>query len=161
MFDPIGILATLERHRVSFVVVGTFARVIHGTGEVTRAIDIVPSMKPENLGRLDAALEDLNARRSDGKKLTIEQGPRDEPVIELETDRGALAIVPQPAGTRGYDDLRRAAAREPLGSGVRPSVASVGDLTRMLGALDREQDQVPLQTLRRLAELERQRVIEL
>jgi hypothetical protein len=30
----------------------------------------------------------------------------------------------------------------------------------MLGALDREKDQAPLQLLRRLAELERQRVIE-
>jgi hypothetical protein len=161
MFDPIGILATLERHRVSFVVVGAFARVVHGTGEVTRSIDIVPSTKPENLRRLDAALNDLDARRSDGKKLEIEKAPADEPVIALETDRGALAIVRQPQGTRGYDDLRRAAAREPLGSGVRPSVASVGDLTRMLGALDREQDQAPLQLLRRLAELERQRVLEL
>ena len=160
MFDPIGILATLERHRVSFVIVGAFARVIHGTGEVTRSIDVVPSTKPENLRRLDAALQDLNARRTDGKTLQVEQGPPDEPVIELQTDRGSLVIVPQPEGTRGYDDLRRAAAREPLGSGVRPSVASVGDLTRMLGALDRDEDQAPLQTLRRLAELERQRVIE-
>jgi hypothetical protein len=161
MFDPIGVLATLERHRVSFVVIGAFARVIHGTGEVTRSIDIVPSTKPENLRRLDAALRDLKARRADGKTLELERHSRDEPVIALETDRGSLAIVPQPEGTRGYDDLRRAAAREPLGSGVRPSVASVGDLSRMLGALDRERDQVPLQLLRRLAELERQRVVEL
>jgi hypothetical protein len=161
MFDPVGILATLERHRVSFVIVGAFARVIHGTGEVTRSIDIVPSMKPENLRRLEAALQDLNARRTDGKTLEMEEAAADERVIALETDRGALAIVRQPEGTRGYDDLRRAAAREPLGSGVRPSVASVGDLTRMLGALDRAQDQAPLRLLRRLAELERQLVIEL
>ena len=61
----------------------------------------------------------------------------------------------EPAGTRGYDDLRRAATREPLGQGVRPSVASVGDHVRMLAALDREQDVEPLRRLRRLVELER------
>jgi hypothetical protein len=60
------------------------------------------------------------------------------------------------AGTRGgYDDLRRAATRERIGKGLRPSVASIGDLARMLAALGREQDLPPLQQLRTLAELER------
>ena len=80
-----------------------------------------------------------------------------QPVLELRTDAGELKIVPEPAGTRGYDDLRRAASREPLGHGVRPSVASLGDHARMLAALDREQDLEPLQTLRRLIELELER----
>ena len=53
------------------------------------------------------------------------------------------------------DDLRRHASREPLGRGVRPSVASVGDLARMLAALGREQDVPHLHELRRLRELER------
>ena len=63
-----------------------------------------------------------------------------EPVVELETRAGELKLVPEPAGTRGYDDLRRRADREPLGRGLRPQVASTDDLARMLGALDREQD---------------------
>jgi hypothetical protein len=46
-------------------------------------------------------------------------------------------LVPEPAGTRGYDDLRRRAEREPLGRGLRPQVASADDLARMLGALAR------------------------
>jgi hypothetical protein len=60
-----------------------------------------------------------------------------------------------PEGRGGYDDLRRGAAREPIGKGLRPSVASIGDLARMLAALGREQDLPPLQQLRTLAELER------
>ena len=80
---------------------------------------------------------------------------REQPLIELESPRGELKIVPEPAGTRGgYDDLRRAATREPLGRGLRPSVASIGDLARMLAALGREQDLEPLRQLRVLAELE-------
>jgi len=77
-------------------------------------------------------------------------------VLELRSLKGELKIVAEPAGTRaGYDDLRRAAAREPLGKGLRPSVASIGDLARMLAALDREHDQPALTQLRQLAELER------
>ena len=59
------------------------------------------------------------------------------PILELQTDAGELKIVPEPAGTRGYDDLRRRARREPLGRGLRPSVASIDDHARMLAALDR------------------------
>ena len=77
-------------------------------------------------------------------------------MLELQTDAGELKIVPEPAGTRGYDDLRRGASREPLGQGVRPSVASIGDHARMLAALNRDQDIAPLRTVRRLIELERE-----
>jgi hypothetical protein len=80
----------------------------------------------------------------------------DVSVIELETDAGELKIVREPAGTRGYDDLRRRASREPLGRGLRPSVASLDDHARMLAALGREQDQAPLETTRRLIELDRE-----
>jgi hypothetical protein len=78
-------------------------------------------------------------------------------VVELRTEAGELKIVPEPAGTRGYDDLRRGATREPLGRGVRPSVASLGDHARMLAALDREQDRERLRAVRRLIELDRGR----
>lgn len=151
-FDPIAVLQALERHRVTYIVIGGLARVIQGSGELTRGIDLVPSTKPENLRRLGLALEELNARSPDGRRLVLEESLAG--ALELETDRGELKIVAEPAGTRGYEDLRRAANREPIGSGLRPSVASVGDLARMLSALGREQDRPPLRTLRRLAELE-------
>jgi hypothetical protein len=75
-------------------------------------------------------------------------------VLELETGHGELKIVREPIGTRGYDDLRRAANREPLGRGVRPSVASIGDLARMVSALADEERIPQLMQLRRLVELE-------
>jgi hypothetical protein len=151
-FDPLGILGTLDRHRVSYVVVGGLARVIQGAEEVTRGVDIVPSMRAENLRRLELALGDLGATTVKGKQPVL--GMETRSPLELTTDRGELKVVPEPVGTGGYDDLRRAASREPLGSGVRPSVASVGDLGRMLAALGRESDLDRLQSLRRLAELE-------
>ncbi len=35
-FDPFGLLQALDRHRVTYIVIGAFARVIQGTEEVTR-----------------------------------------------------------------------------------------------------------------------------
>jgi hypothetical protein len=156
-FDPYAALKALDRHRTTYIVIGGFARVIHGTDELTRGIDIVPSTREENLRRLGLALEDLHARRSDGKPVVLEHDLSHGPVLELATDAGELKVVPEPEGTRGYDDLRRAATREPLGQGVRPSVASPGDLARMLGALGRERDLEQLVVLRRVIELERAR----
>jgi hypothetical protein len=155
-FDPYAVLKALDRHRVTYIVIGAFARVIHGTEELTRGIDIVPSTRPENLQRLDEALAELNAIRVDGRELRLDEHSL-EPVIPLGSDVGELKIVVKPLGTRGYDDLRRAANREPLGQGVRPSVASTGDLARMLGARGREVDLENLRMLRRLIALERGR----
>jgi hypothetical protein len=152
-FDPYAILQALDRQRVTYVVVGALGRVIHGSGEVTDGIDIVPSLREENLRRLGLALADLHATSADGERsLTHDLG--EHPVLELRTEAGELKVVPEPAGTRGYDDLRRGARREPLGRGLRPSVASLGDHARMLAALGREQDITPLRCLRRLIELE-------
>ena len=72
----------------------------------------------------------------------------------LATDHGELKIIPEPTGTGGYEDLRRAATREHIGQGLRPQVASLGDLTRMLSSLGREDDLPKVLDLRRLAELE-------
>ena len=157
-FDPYAILAALERHRVTYILVGGFARVLQGTEELTHGLDLVPSLRAENLRRLSLALEDLGAERVDRKRLGLKEATiREEPLIALRSPAGELKIVPEPAGTRGgYDDLRRAATREPIGKGLRPSVASIGDLARMLAALDREQDMPSLQQLRTLAELERE-----
>jgi hypothetical protein len=157
--DPYEILAALQARTVSFVVIGAFARVIHGTGEVTDGLDVTPSLREENLYRLAKALDELDAHRRDGKKLDLKQ--LGEPAVELETRAGELKLVPEPAGSRGYDDLRRHAEREPLGRGVRPQVASAGDLARMLGALEREQEIPTLLRLRRLIELERGLTVEL
>ena len=144
-FDPRAVLSVLDRHRVSFVVIGGLARVIEGADEVTMGVDITPSTRPENLRRLEDALGELGVGET---KVDAEQP------TTVTTTYGELRVVPIPAGTRGYDDLRRAAVREPLGQGLRPAVASKGDLARMLSALGREEDAGKLHQFRRLIELE-------
>jgi hypothetical protein len=152
VLDPYELLGALQARNVNFVVIGAFARVVRGNRELTKGVDITPSMRDENLIRLEQALENLDARRSDGAPLDLRN--LEQPVVELETRAGELKLVPEPTGTRGYDDLRRRAVREPLGRGLRPQIASIDDLARMLGALDREQDLERLLRLRRLMNLE-------
>ncbi len=157
-FDPYGILQALERHRVKYVLIGGFARVLRGTEELTRGVDIVPAPRSDNLRRLDDALQEIAARRADGQELDrFETVTIEPPLIELVTEHGELKIVPTPAGTRGYDDLRRGAHREPLGQGVRSDVASIGDLARMSSTLGSERHLELVRQLRRLTALERGR----
>jgi hypothetical protein len=139
-FDPYALLAALDRERCGYVVIGGFARVVHGSGEVTDGLDIVPSLREESLRRLGRALEELDASA---------------PAL---TRAGELRIVPEPWGTRGYDDLRIRANRENLGRGARPAIASVVDCVRMLDASEREADAERLLRMRRMMELERQLV---
>lgn len=153
--DPYKLLAALERHRVTYIVIGSIARIVHGADEITNGIDIVPAMREENLRRLGEALDDLNARRRDGGELVVSDATLvREPVVDLVTDWGGLKIVPTPEGTRGFDDLRRVVSREYIGKGLRPTFASTGDLARMLSAMAREQDIPRLMQMRRLMELE-------
>jgi hypothetical protein len=146
LFDPVALLQALEDARLDYVVIGGIARVLHGSGELTDGLDIVPARRdalPQRLDRLAQAL-DLDP---------IQLG--DEPV-EVATQHGRLRLVPVPWGTRGYDELRRSARREHLGGTLRPQIASTVDLDRMLEASPRPQDAVRLTRLRRLMELERQ-----
>jgi hypothetical protein len=50
------------------------------------------------------------------------------------TRSGLLNIIISPVGANGYDDLRRKAVREPLGFGVRTTLASIDDIIRTTAA---------------------------
>lgn len=155
-FDPLAIVAAFERQGASYVLVGALARVLQGADELTRGVDLTPSLREKNVERVEAALDSLEAEPTDRKKTPLaERIERGEEVIRYRTRGGELKLVPRPAGTEGYDDLRRRARREYLGKGVRAQVASINDLARMLAAREREEDLERLLAMRRLHELER------
>jgi hypothetical protein len=154
-FDPRGILDALERHRVNFVVIGGFARVVQGTDELTRDIDICPQLKAENLARMTAALDDLDARRVPSSLREAE--PHLETIAQVDTRLGHVSIVPTPTGTRGWEDLRRGSTREALGGGLRAAIAGPGDLVRTLEGLNRRGDDGLREALRVIADLDRSR----
>jgi hypothetical protein len=155
-FDPYALFEALERHRVGYVVIGGFARVVHGSGELTRGLDIVPSLREDNLRHLANALEEVGASRAALEAVQTAELAEEEPVT-VATSAGRLRVVPRPWGTRGYDDFRIRANRENLGHGLRPQIASTVDLVRMLEASTRARDVEHLHRLRRMMELERVR----
>jgi hypothetical protein len=157
VFDPYALLEALAQERVSYVVVGAFARVVLGSAETTDGIDIVPSLREENVRRLGRVLDRLEARGPDRKPIDANALDSSE-AVTARTRAGELRIVPTPWGTRGYDDLRIRAYRENLGRGARPAVASIVDCVRMLEASTRDPDAERLLRLRRMMDLERQRV---
>jgi transcriptional regulator with XRE-family HTH domain len=154
-FDPYAILAGLERRQTTYVVIGSFARIVQGAEETTDGVDIAPSLRSDNLHQLALALGDLGAVRPDGRPVALDEMNSLGGPSEFSSPKGKLHVVPEPAGTRGgYDDLRRGATREPIGKGLRVPVASTADLARMLAALGREPDVPKLIALRRLQAIE-------
>ena len=158
-FDPYALFEALDRERFGYVVIGAFARVVHGSAETTRGLDIAPSMREENLRRLGHVLDDLEAETTNGTPVRPEQIATDERT-RLQTRAGELSIVPTPWGTRGYDDLRIRTNRENLGRGIRVPIASVVDLARMLDASPRPEDVARLHRLQRMLDVERELVRE-
>jgi hypothetical protein len=131
---------------------------VHGSAETTDGLDIVPSLREENLRRLARAVDELDARGPGRRPVDIESLVSSSEPVTTKTRAGELRIMPVPWGTRGYDDLRLRAFRENLGRGARPQIASLVDCVRMLEASDRDLDAERLQRFRRMMELERQRV---
>ncbi len=155
-FDPRSILASLQGHDVSCVLIGGLARVARGSDEITRGVDVCPSLKMVNIMRLEAALTEMSAVRRDGEALLVEpESLADERIVELSTTFGDLKLVSAPAGVpRGYEVLKAGASGEHLGHGLRPDIASTADLVAMSAALRRPEDLQRLPILRRILELE-------
>lgn len=155
-FDPVPLLAVLEWHRVEYVVVGGYAAVIYGATRPTEDIDITPATTEENLARLAAALEELGARiRTDvvpeGMPFSASaESLRGVRMLNLRTAHGMLDLTFTPAGTSGFDDLRRSATLRSVG-GVPVRVAALEDIIRSKEAAGRRKDQAALPELYELA----------
>lgn len=160
-FDPIHALEVLHRHGVRFIVVGAFSAVVQGGPLPTYDLDVTPAPDLDNLDRLAEALRELNAR------LRVPSGdpipfPVDTKMLEqatawtLMTEAGPLDLVLEPAGTGGFDDLRRDAIEETVG-GVPVLLASLRDVIRMKEASNRRKDVAQLPALRDTLEIIRER----
>lgn len=162
-FDPGEAARLLDIHGVRFIVIGALAAAAAGAPVVTRDLDVTPAHDPENLERLAAALRDLEARLRvpddpdgvafpvDAEKLATADS------WTLVTSAGPLDVVFRPAGTDGFEDLRRDAAPREIAPGRTVLVASLVDVIRSKEASGREKDRAQLPLLRRTLELVRER----
>ena len=154
-FRPQEILATLDRHRVRYVLIGGLAALLHGSAHVTTDVDIVPEEAADNLERLSSALRELGARirvtgEPDGVPFDhAAESLRRVRTWNLQTTQGDLDITFEPSGTRGYEDLRRDMVAIRL-RGLDVPVASLADVIRSKEAAGRERDRAVLPGLREL-----------
>lgn len=157
-YRPDELLEVLERHEVLYVVIGGLAAELRGSPYVTQGVDVTPARTRDNFIRLAAALRELDARlRVPDVEYPVEV-PLDERSFEQATTwtyvtkHGYLDVAPLPDGTRGYDDLRRAATREQLTDTLSISVAALADVIRSKEAAGREKDRAVLPVLRQVLE---------
>lgn len=160
-YRPDLILEVLERHGVLYVVIGGFAAELRGSPYVTRDVDVTPARTRDNFTRLAAALGELGAKLRVPNMDEPMEVPLDERSFEqgttwtYVTKHGYLDVALLPDGTRGYEDLRRAATREQLTESLTILVASLADVIRSKEAAGREKDRAVLPVLRHVLERSR------
>jgi len=156
-FRPVDLLACLNQHGVSYILIGGVAARAHGSSLHTGDVDICPEDHEDNAGRLADALSDLEARLfvDDGSPLFPMEWDRmtvrQQRILNLMTRFGRLDVVWEPAGTSGYDRLLREAWRARIRD-IEVMVISLDDLIATKAATGRPRDETPLEQLRFLRE---------
>ena len=144
-YDPYTVLAQVDAAGVEYILVGALARVLQGADEIPENFDLVIPK-----GTRMAADEAI-------RSFAMRAPPGAQPSGEAQAywyRLGAITIRELPAGTKGHRDLRRRAERVNLGGGLRPFVASAGDLVRIMEAADRPDEGDELDAMRRVVELD-------
>jgi hypothetical protein len=161
-FDPEPILRVLNEHGVQYIVIGAIAAIAQGYPLNTGDLDVTPARDPDTLTRLAGALKNLDARlrtpgEPEGVSFPIEPdylGQVDS--WTLMTRHGSLDLLFMPAGTRGFEDLRRASIVIEIGGGDT-RLAALLDIIRMKEAAGRPKDLAQLPALRQTLEIIRRR----
>jgi len=151
------IFACLGRHKVSYVVIGGLAAVLHGSPLPTLDVDICPSREPGSLEGLAAALREMDARirtpdSPEGLRFACDaQFLGSLRLVNLVTRFGDLDVAFEPSGTTGFSDLEPRAVVMTIKE-MELRVAALGDLIRSKEAASRPKDQRSLPLLRLLLE---------
>jgi hypothetical protein len=150
--DAERILAALAKNGVDYVIVGGVAVQTHGHVRTTFDIDVFPRPEPDNLKRLAAALNELDARtlNEGSQELAIDAAmlPRAR-LWQFDTRHGAIDVLRDSPGAPRYDELRERALEIRLGD-LQLAVAGRDDLISMKRASARPAD---LEDLAALTEL--------
>jgi transcriptional regulator with XRE-family HTH domain len=145
--DILGVLGALERAAVRYVLVGELAEVLYGSPllPITGTVTIVPRAGQRE--SLSAAITASGGQPTGSSAASLIDAPAG---FTLEVYGAELVVAPAPAGTQGYEDLRRDATAVRLDEGRTVIVSSLVDLIRIAEASD---DRARLPALRRTIEL--------
>ncbi len=142
-----AIVSVMNRHDVCYVVIGAFAAIAQQAAIApTRDIDFTPDDSLDNLGRLSAALRELDARIRTGPDdggLRFDHDAkslRRADMWNLICTYGEFDISFRPAGfDSGYTELRKRAHRVVV-DGVELLVADLDDVIRSKELAGRPKD---------------------
>ena len=156
VFDPRPILGVLAQHQVHFVVIGGIAASLQGSTTITNDFDICYARDKENLERLAAALNELQATLRGVREQvaflldarTLKAGLN----FTFDTKYGPFDCLGAAAGGFDFEQLRRNADGMDL-VGTNVLVASLDDLIRMKRAAGRSKDLIELENLSALREV--------
>ena len=149
------ILRELATHKVDFIVVGGVGAALQGAPLATFDLDVVHSRHPENVDRLLAALQALEAyyREQPTKRLTPSASALAGPGHHLLMTRvGPLDLLGVVTGGRAYDDLLQHSLDMQLDAKVSIKVLSLAMLITLKEELGRDKDLAALAVLRRSLE---------
>jgi hypothetical protein len=154
-FSPVPLIEALVLHKVRFLVIGSFAGILHGSPLITQDLDICYARDDGNLEALARALREIGARlRGVKENVPFKLDARSLKAgdsFTFTTRLGDLDCLGTPTGTRGYDELA-ASATEYEVAGMRVKVVSLDDLIRMKRAAGRLKDRMVLEELGALRE---------
>jgi hypothetical protein len=141
--QPLQLLERLCRAGLDFVIVGGFAGVVHGSSTLTRDLDICAWLDESQLGKLRAALIDLNpVHRISTTPWSLFDRPAPGESINhcyLQTDLGPLDVLSSITGVGGYQRIASQALPIRLGE-LQLKIISLDDLITAKEALGRSKD---------------------
>jgi hypothetical protein len=149
-------LKSLTAAKVDFIVVGAYAAVVQGLGQVTRDLDICYERTPENMKRLAAALQPYhpNLRGAPAglpfilDERTLMKGMN----FTLQSDFGDIDLLGELSGAGSFNELAKDAICLDL-YGLQVRVASLDALIRSKRAAGRPKDLLSLPELEALKRL--------
>lgn len=153
--DYLVILETLVDHKVDFIVIGGVCAVLHGAPLATLDLELVHSRAPENLARLLAALQALDAYDREHGDRRLRPGLSHLSTAGhqlLATRGGSLDLLGTVNGERGYDDLLPHTIEIQVGNSLKIRLLDLPTLIALKEEAGRDKDRAVLSVLRRTLE---------
>jgi hypothetical protein len=147
-----GILRTLWRHNVEFLVVGGVAAVLQGAPVSTFDLDVVHSTGEKNIAPLLSALEELQAcyRTQPERQLRPSRSHLASPGHQLLMTRfGPLDLLGMIGRGHRYEDLHGDTIEIDIGEGVKVRILNLARLIEVKEETADEKDRASLSLLRR------------
>ena len=151
--DFFKILRTLSEHNVEFIIVGGVCAVLHGAPVSTFDLDIVHARDHDNLARLVAALDDLEAYYRDrpGQRLQPKRSHIASPGHQLlMTNAGPLDLLGTIGDKLSYKDLLKSTEILTVDD-LTLRILSLESLIDIKGTIGRDKDKAVLPILKQTA----------